>query len=71
MSKKRDYVVEAQRQADEIASRSSGITRSEAQRKAESEAYDRLKRAQESARRSGAGRGTAPASSYKRKSGRD
>ena len=71
MVKKRNYVVEAQREYDEIAGRSSGFTRSESQRKAEKEAYDRLQRAHESARKSGAGRGTSAASAYKRKARRD
>ena len=62
MAKKRDYSVELQREYDEVASRSSGVTRSEAQRKAEKEVSDRMKRAE----KSGAGRGLAPASAYKR-----
>ena len=67
MAKNRDYGLELQREVDEIASRSSGVTRSEAQREAESNAYKRL----ENARKSGAGRGQSKASDYKRKARRD
>ena len=75
MAKKRNYPVEAQKEFDEVASRSSGFTRSESQKKAESEAYNRAKTARDAEKKSGAGRGLTPASSYKRKtkrsSGRD
>ena len=70
MATRKDYVVESQRNADEVASRSSGFTRSESQRKAEREAYDRLQKAHENSRKSGAGRGQAKASAYKRKAKR-
>lgn len=71
MATKRDAVVEAQRDYDEVVSRSSGFTRSESQREAERKAYDRLKRVSDAAKKSGAGRGTAAASTYKRKARRD
>jgi hypothetical protein len=67
MARNKDYLLELQREADEIASRSSGFTRSESEREAESKAYKRL----ENARKSGAGRGQSKASDYKRKARRD
>ena len=71
MATKMDAAIEAMRDYDETVSRSSGFTRSEAQRKAERDAWDRMVRVTEAARKSGGGRGTAPASAYKRKARRD
>lgn len=66
MAKGSDYAVQLQREYDDIASRSAGVTRSEEQRKAESDAYERMRKAE----KSGAGRGQAKASAYKRRSKR-
>lgn len=74
MGKKVNYPYEAAERYNTTAGSSGTMTRSEAQKKAEREAYDRMQRAYENERKSGAGRGQAPASSYrktKRKSGRD
>lgn len=70
MATRKDYVVEAQKRYDVVAGMSDGMVRSPEQRQAERVAYDRLQRAKEMAERSGAGRGTAPASAYKRKTRR-
>jgi len=70
MATKRDYAYETAEQYNTVAGNSSGITRSEAQKKAERDAYDRMERVYESSRKSGAGRGPSKASDYKRKTKR-
>lgn len=57
MGNRKDYVVEKMRKADEIASRSSGVTRSEAESAAEKKAWREALDAQKSSEEVGAGRG--------------
>ena len=57
MGNRKNYVVEKMRKADEIASRSSGVTRSEAESAAEKKAWGEAFDAQKTAEEVGAGRG--------------
>lgn len=57
MGKRTDYVAEKYRLADDLASRTSGFTRSAAERAAENKAWNEARAAQKQSEATGAGRG--------------
>lgn len=57
MGKKTDYVAEKYRRADDLASRTSGVTRSAAEREEENKAWNEARAAQKQSEATGTGRG--------------